>query len=334
MKDDGVKLSYVREETVEFEPVEPPKPPGYPRRPTFPPPSRGGAPEWAQYHPETGLPRTLIEEEQSAFRRFSPRRSRWPEVAAFDARVSELDTRRAKLVERVGELQQQIAQAEEGDRQALAEWTVDPAPKKRPKPTAPGLRAELEEATAEADALGVAVARVLEEKAEYVGQNRKRLISQADAETRKLEERYEAQVGELEATREELVEMRQATIWPACYGTPAAAETMPTANLAAGLAEPVKRTLGIRSQIPAANVFEALRVDARVLATCGTHAQLEALGERTAKPKAAWESGKPDIIGPRFPAAWAGSDEEAELNRDVDRYTEATRRRLEGEGGG
>jgi hypothetical protein len=44
--------------------------------------------------------------------------------------------------------------------------------------------------------------------------------------------------------------------------------------------------------------------------------------------------GKVDIVGPSFPATWAGSDEEAETNRQVAAYTEATRQRLEEDGWG
>jgi hypothetical protein len=55
--------------------------------------------------------------------------------------------------------------------------------------------------------------------------------------------------------------------------------------------------------------------------------------QRTGR-EAVWQSGEPDVVAPNFDAAWAGSPEEREQAKKVERYAAATRRRLWGESRG
>jgi hypothetical protein len=51
--------------------------------------------------PFAGVPAELVDEEQTAWRRLSPRRNRWRDVATYDEQVRELDAR-AQAVQQHG----------------------------------------------------------------------------------------------------------------------------------------------------------------------------------------------------------------------------------------
>lgn len=267
-----------------------------PTRPTFPPPSRGGAPEWAQYRPDdTRVPASLLSQEANALRRLSPRKNRWPEVAAFDERIRATDEQQARLSARAVELNEQIRRAETTDREALAACVLDTS-KARPVPAAPGLEAEREETLREADALALAQSSILEEKAAFVEKHRKRLIKDAEKATVEHRKSYDAAIAAAEKAREELAESRSAVFWAATYPSEAAIASVPTSMLAAGLRGPVEKTLGLASQVSAVNVFAALLEDAQVLASVGTEEQLAALGRPASNAKQALWQGSPEAI--------------------------------------
>lgn len=263
---------------------------------TFLPPSQGGAPEWAQWKPgEARYPAALVDQEQNALRRLSPRRNRWPEVAEFDARVSAIEGKRARLAERTAELTQATQTAEAEDREALAIWMLDPS-KPRPLPAMPALETELTEIRREMDALLLAEAATLEQKTAFVERHRARLIKDADRGTVRAREAYERAIAALRGAREELIEVRGATVWAAAYLSAAASQTVPTAVVCAGVRGPVERSLGISAQVPAEGVFGALLEDARVLREVATHAQQEALGMPARDTNQATWAGSPEAL--------------------------------------
>lgn len=304
--------------------------------PTFPPPSRGGAPEFAQFDPVQYLPGSdhiparLVSEEENALRRTSPRISLDPKLDEFESHTLRIEERHRELAAQDQALVDEINRAEQADRQALADVALDPA-LPRPEPTVPKLQEEREAIRRERDALNLTETKVLEDKAGWVKENRKRLVKEADKEAERHQERIAALVGELEQERAALVAARQSTIWAACFGTPEAVQSMPTDNLMAGLSGPTRQALGSDVQLAAERIFAALRLDAQVLRTVGTHEQLKALGKRVRKKEADWQQGETDFVGPGFAATWAGTaQEKAEADR-VRRYSETVRKRLWGE---
>jgi hypothetical protein len=105
------------------------------------------------------------------------------------------------------------------------------------------------------------------------------------------------------------------------------------AAIATSLRKPVEAALQVTTRLAADGVFRVLRTDAAILAQAMTRDQALELG--LARPDetsvARWETRKPDYVGPRFPATWAGSPEEAEAAKTVKRYTERLGRHLRGE---
>jgi hypothetical protein len=278
-----------------------------------------------------GYPSALLGEETNALRRFSPRRNRWPELVKVDEKVAQVQERRTELQARAQEVSDRIQTAEVADREALAVWAVEEKGE-RPQPTVPAFEEERAALLRQLEALTVAETRILEEKAGFVERHREKLVRDADAETARRMARCEALIAELATEREELVEMRSTTLWAATYGTEAAAQTVSGATLCAGLAEPLRRILGLRQQLPAEGVFRVLREDVRVLRRLGTREQLEALGEPVRNTREArWENGQTDLVGPRFPATWAGSEEEKEQAAAQEAYSASLRRRLWGD---
>jgi hypothetical protein len=321
------RVGVVRVEPEEFERVETPVRQS-PRPPTFPPPSQDGAPPWAQHPPQhDGIESRMLSEEQSALRRLSPIRNRWPDLAKFDERTRRITERRAERTQRIGELQEQIRAAETSDKEALATWTFETS-KPRPQPTVPALEAELDETRREVDASIVAENRVLAEKADFIAKNRKRLVSEANAATDAAHKRYVEAVAALEAARSELVENRQAAIWASLTPQPESAYTPATGALCAGLREPVMHTLGSEVQLAFQGIASTLRADADVLKSISTREQAEKLGTRM-RDQAVWMGGT-DFFGPATKAAWNGSPEAAEEDNKLKRYTRELHRKVWG----
>jgi hypothetical protein len=296
----------------------------------FPPTwRRAPAPEFAQRPPTDHTFHAFLSEEKNALLRSSPPRSLWPKLDEFEQHLLRINEHRTALLARSQGLEDEIRRAEDADREAMAEVALEPA-MPRPKATAPRLQEELEGVRRELDSLLLAEDRVLAAKSEFVKGNQKKMTKEAAGEADRHEARYAALVAELAQVREALVAARQTMIWAACYGTAAASESVSSASLMAGLAEPTRRVLGIQNQLAAEAVFAALREDGRVLRHVGTPAQQEALGKRIRKREADWQQGEPDLVGPHFGATWAGSAEEAAEAERAKRYAEAIRKRLWG----
>jgi hypothetical protein len=63
------------------------------------------------HDPPKPRPRTSpVDPDAGPLRRFSPRKS-WPDVAAIDAKMEQLDRRRMAIGERIGQLEQEIREA-------------------------------------------------------------------------------------------------------------------------------------------------------------------------------------------------------------------------------
>ncbi len=250
-------------------------------------------------HPSSvleALPRTLAAEEESALRRLSPLRSKWPEIAELDRRAAELDQRAAGVAEELQEATQQRNAAPEADARRRAEWIAAGEKGDAPASSRPELDARIEELERERDGLRAAADGVLEQKASYVEKHRKRLVRDADAHVTKLRERSEQLIDELAATRTELIEARSASVWAAVYPDRAAGATPPT-TVAGGRLRVLERA-GIAGQVDAERIFALLREDAGYLERALSQAQAEAMGAKREDE-----------------AVWTGTDEGREAER-------------------
>jgi hypothetical protein len=217
----------------------------------------------------------------------SPRRNRWPELDKFDRRVSEIEGRRAALAGRVAELDAEAGRAELADLEALAAWTADTS-KRRPQPTVPVLKTEREETVAEAEALGLRLTEILAEKERFVEKHRGRLVKDADEATAQARERCEQLIAQLREARQELIEIREASIWAQLFPREETSHGLPAAALMAGLRAPTSHLLGLTSQVAADAVFRALEADAQILTSLVAPGQVEALGRADGR-RAVWE---------------------------------------------
>ena len=135
--------------------------------PTFPPPSKGGAPEWAQYHPaDTSLPALLVREEQNALRRLSPRRNRWRDLQAFEERLIEIEQRRSDLLAELAELNQELANEPERHVAAVAEWIATGSEGEQPSSRTRQLEEQIADRKGEYDGYAVLYDRLLGERAD------------------------------------------------------------------------------------------------------------------------------------------------------------------------
>ena len=154
---------------------------------------------------DAGLPADFFGAEENVWRRYSPAKNRWREVAEFDARAGELEQRQAAINAELQELYDRERAAPDADAAALAEWELHDRKGQRPEPTLPAIQAEIKELQASWDALVVAVGRVAADKERVrrqapwpAGQGRR------PAHRRHARVRYLELVDQLEAAREDL----------------------------------------------------------------------------------------------------------------------------------
>ena len=74
---------------------------------------------------EAGLPAGLVATEANVWKRLSPARNRWPEIAAFDERVAELLQRQAEKASELRDLRDREIGAPAADADRLATWQLD-----------------------------------------------------------------------------------------------------------------------------------------------------------------------------------------------------------------
>jgi hypothetical protein len=104
------------------------------------------------------------------------------------------------------------------DAERLAAWQLDGERGDRPGPTLPAIKREIAERQADHEALTVAIGRVLDEKASYVDQHRRKLTRDADKDVEQAHRRYLELIEELVASREELSGLHRQAIWARSRG--------------------------------------------------------------------------------------------------------------------
>jgi len=260
------------------------------------------------------MPIDLATAETNALRRHSPRRNRWPQLAAIEAHLVDLEARRGDAGERLREQHEQHANEPTAHAEMLASWELSDRKGARPVSQRPVLEQAIADAEAEAAGLDVAVGRELADKAAFVEKHRARLVKDADKATAEAHERAVALIDELAAARAALVELRATATWAALYPGEQAARGPREALIAGGLAKPVKDTLGVDVAFEHARILAALRADAdywRTAATREQRAAMQGVSDSDRAGGAAW-TGTPE----------GSTAERAEKDAAIKRYTE------------
>ena len=178
-------------------------------------------------------------------------------------------------------LGEKLAKAPAADKDRLAEWQLAGARGPRPEPTVEPIEQELRVARADLEALTGAIHRTLGEKAEYVAKHRKRLVKDAAKAKEEVYARAVRLVEELEQARVELLEARDAEIWAHLYPGEVATDVVQYKDALIGARmEPLKRILGLTTQLPVRHVFAALRADADYARDAASPAQRRELAGR------------------------------------------------------
>ena len=195
-------------------------------------------------------------------RRFTPRRNRWADVQAFDARVVELEARQGALMATANALGEKLAKAPAADQDRLAAWQLAGARGPRPEPTVEPIEQELRVARADLEALTGAIHRTLGEKADYVAKHRKRLVKDAAKAKEEVYARAVRLVEELEQARVEMLEARDGELWAHLFPGEVATDQVQYRDALIGARlEPLKRIFGLTSQIKFNQVIAGLRAD-------------------------------------------------------------------------
>jgi hypothetical protein len=237
---------------------------------------------------DQGLPADLVAVETNAWRRLSPARNRWPEIAAFDERAAELEMRLAEVSAELREQHELERAAPAVDAAALAEWELADRNGPRPAPTLPAIKKRIKELQADWEALNVAVGRVLVEKEAHWKKHRARLIKDADTHADQARSRYLEAVDQLEAAREDLRVARRTSVVARLYPSEIAGAEPPD-SLAGGRKRALV-PLGVNAPVSLAHLFAALREDARYLSEACTPEQRLAMQGRDPRqpPQTEW----------------------------------------------
>jgi hypothetical protein len=197
-------------------------------------------------------------------------------------------------------------------------WHADGQHDPKPTSAAPGLEASIVELTGEINACDLERERILRERAEHVGKYRGTMAADVAKERAAVRERYERLIGELEAARAELLDVRACEVWVSLFPHDSLQSQPPfTMNLAVGRREPYERTMPglLRGALAASSVFALLREDARACASVATAEQAAAI------------QGVSEAALTRKQAMWAGSEEDREREkREKQELREAHRR--------
>ena len=243
---------------------------------------------------EAARPTRRLDGENPMLRRLSPRRSLWPEIAAYDERARELEQRAQALNDEIAAREQALRDAGRSDRERLTEWQLGDGKGPRPEPTAPAIEREIEEKKADRAAALAARERVYADKARSVEKNRRRLVREADKATLKAQARYEEAIEEAERARGDLVDLRAAALWASLFPSELASQQADVGAVAANLRKPVESVLQLKTRLPADGVFRVLRSDAEILANAMTHDQALELGAANPQQNAALWVGTPE----------------------------------------
>jgi hypothetical protein len=234
----------------------------------------------ANYEPKTpagrrypnSLPQILTEE-QSALRRLSPRRSRWPELARFDEQVGEIEGHIRELSEQSQRVNEQLMTVEREDADSHAAWLLAGSEGDQPAPQKPLLEAQQEQLQQKIAGARAAVDQVLKARADHVERHRPRLIKDVDAAAVDAKNRYEEALATAEQARQELAELRESAIWARLY--PSCNESdVQLPNTVAGGQRKRLVPAGLTAELKPANAFALLRSDAEWLNEAIPHSQL------------------------------------------------------------
>jgi hypothetical protein len=200
------------------------------------------------------------------FARMSPRRNRWPELEQIDGRIAEVDQQQAQIAAEQLAVMERRRDADARHQLALADWFAAGQPDPRPVSEAGELDDRAAALQAEHAARDILRDRLFEERAAYVVTKRKSLVRDADRATQKRLARCLALLDELEQAREDLIALRQSTVWAALYPSEALANEPPFSNALAGGRQSIqqKHLPGVsKSMLIAGNVLALLRDDVR-----------------------------------------------------------------------
>jgi hypothetical protein len=226
---------------------------------------------------EHGLPADLVATETNVWRRMSPARNRWPEIAAFDEDVAKLEMRQAAKAAELRELRDREIAAPATDADRLATWQLDGEKGPRPEPELPAIREQIRERQEEWEALTVATTRMLADKAAFVEKHRGRLVKEADSYADEAYVRYHELVDQLAEARADLFAKRRAAVWVRLYPDEQSIREVAD-TFAGGLRKPLT-AMGLNAQIGPERVLDALRADADWLRSAATPEQKAKIGE-------------------------------------------------------
>jgi hypothetical protein len=216
-----------------------------------------------------------------AVARLSPRRRRSDKIAAFDARVSELEARRGELLRQMGEARDRIPAAEDEYAARLTCWHAEGGKGARPESPVPALEAEARALGEDYEALAPLIGEALAGKTAYVESNRDALERDAAAAVEEAAGEYRAAVDRLVQAREELVAARRDELWTKLFPDPSL-QTEPPATALVGGAIARLRTVvpGLAVTIGVPELRRLLEADADFIARMLTPQQQEALRAR------------------------------------------------------
>jgi hypothetical protein len=238
---------------------------------------------------DRGLPADLIATEENVWRRLSPARNRWPEIAAFDERVAELEMRQTEKAAELRELRDREIAAPAADADRLATWQLDGEKGPRPDPELSAIKEQIRDRQEEVDALTRATTRVLADKVEFWEKHRPRLEKDADGHVDEKHRRYLDLVDQLADVREDLYVARRTAVLARLYPSEQAGAEPPD-TLAGGRKRPLE-AMGLSGPVGAERVFDALRADADWLREAATPEQSAAIAGRDPRepPNTVWD---------------------------------------------
>ena len=139
---------------------------------------------------------------------------------------------------------------------------------------------------------------MLTERIDFVAKHRKRMVADAEKETQRARDRYLNAIAEAERARDDLIGLRETTIWAALFSSDTLASMAPTHVLVAGRRRETERH-GFGSAQPAQPIFDLLRSDSDVYLSVSTREHAAAMqGTSTAAlsdNEAMWQGSPKDV---------------------------------------
>jgi len=236
-----------------------------------------------------GLPADLVATEANVWKRLTAGRNRWPEIAAFDERVAELEQRQAAVADELRELRDRELAAPATDAERLAAWHLEAEKGPRPEPELPAVKERIEQRQADWEAFTRATQQVLDEKAGFVAKHRGRLVTEADDQTAEAHRRYLDLIDQAAEARQDLFLKRRAAVWARLYPSQESAFDVAD-TFAGGRAKPLK-AMGVGALVAAERVLDALKADADWLREAATAEQRFAMEGRDPRqpPSTVWD---------------------------------------------